>query len=186
MSKIVHKIKKLNDIKRILPRENKTRALRSRLYSFTVNQIDSSSNTPPFLGFYLHMIAQPLPADTVILVAEDNDFVRMQIVKFLHDGGYQVVEAINGDEALAAIRDREIDLAMVDIRMEPMDGFEFIRTIRGLNVTIPVVLVTGDNHPDLLEEANKWGVTAVLIKPVQKERLMKTVERTIRAYHREA
>ncbi|MBI1237698.1 MAG: response regulator [Alphaproteobacteria bacterium] len=124
--------------------------------------------------------------DDPILVVEDNDFVRMQLVKFLTDGGYAVVEATNGQEALNQIQQKTFALTMVDIRMEPVGGFEFVRTIRGLNVTIPVVLVTGDSHPDLLEEANKWGVAAVLIKPVQKDRLMKTVEKTIRAYHRGA
>lgn len=121
-----------------------------------------------------------------ILVAEDNAFVRMQIAKFLRDGGYEVIEAADGDAALNMLEQYDFALAMVDVRMEPMDGFEFIRTIRGLDVTIPVVLVTGDSTPDLLEQANKWGVSAVLIKPVQKERLMKTVEKTIQAYRKGA
>lgn len=121
-----------------------------------------------------------------ILVAEDNAFVRMQIAKFLTDGGYDVMEAVDGDEALSMLEEYDFGLAIVDVRMEPMDGFEFIRTIRGLDVTIPVVLVTGDSNPDLLEQANKWGVSAVLIKPVQKDRLMKTVEKTIQAFRRGA
>lgn len=126
------------------------------------------------------------PANDTILLAEDNAFVRMQIAKFLTDGGYNVIEAEDGDNALEMLEQHDFGLAMVDVRMEPMDGFEFIRTIRGLDVTIPVVLVTGDSTPDLLEQANKWGVSAVLIKPVQKERLMKTVEKTIQAYRRGA
>lgn len=125
-------------------------------------------------------------AGDTILVAEDNAFVRMQIAKFLTDGGYRVMEANDGDEALTMLEQHDVDLAMVDVRMEPMDGFEFIRTIRGLDVTIPVVLVTGDSNPDLLEQANKWGVSAVLIKPVQKDRLIKTVEKTMQAYRRGA
>lgn len=120
----------------------------------------------------------------LILLAEDNAFVRMQIAKFLKDAGYGVVEASDGDEALQMLEKYEFGLAMVDVRMKPVDGFEFVRTIRGLNVTIPVVFVTGDSTADLLEQANKWGVSAVLIKPVQKERLMKTVEKTIRTYRK--
>lgn len=119
-----------------------------------------------------------------ILLAEDNAFVRMQIAKFLNDAGHRVIEAQDGDAALSMLEQYDIDLAMVDVRMQPMDGFEFIRTIRGLDVTIPVVLVTGDSTPDLLEQANKWGVSAVLIKPVQKERLIKTVEKTMQAYRK--
>ncbi len=113
-----------------------------------------------------------------IMVVEDNDFVRMQIVKFLTEAEYETIECTDGQEALDTITD-DIDVAIVDVRMEPLDGFEFLRSIRGSSVDTPVILVTGDDNPDLLNEANKWGVGAVLMKPVQRERLLKTVERTI-------
>ncbi len=113
-----------------------------------------------------------------ILVAEDNDFVRMQIVKFLRDATFDVMEASSGDIALDLVK-QGADLAIVDVRMEPVDGFEFIRSVRGMGLDIPVILVTGDQNPDLLGEAGKWGVGAVLMKPVQKDRLLKTVDRTL-------
>ncbi len=124
-----------------------------------------------------------------ILVVEDNDFVRMQIVRYLGETGAEVIEASQGDQALDFIKqeyvkDKPVSLAIVDVRMEPVDGFEFIRSIRGLDMDTPVILVTGDNNPDLLEKAGKWGVSAVMMKPVQKDRLVKTVERTIDAYKR--
>lgn len=118
-----------------------------------------------------------------ILVVEDNDFVRMQIVKFLRDDGFVVVESRDGEDALAEIAD-DIDLAIVDVRMEPVDGFEFIRTIRSTGLNTPVILVTGDDNPDLLSESAKLGVGAVLKKPVQKERLIKTVSRTLHVERR--
>ena len=122
-----------------------------------------------------------MTSQTRILVVEDNDFVRMQIVKFLQDAEgaeYEVVEASDGKQALEMI-DNDIDLAIVDVRMEPIDGFEFIRHIRSEGNKTPVILVTGDNNPDLLSEASKWDVGAVLMKPVQKDRLIKTVSRTL-------
>ncbi len=124
-----------------------------------------------------------------ILVVEDNDFVRMQIVRYLRDMGADVVEASDGDAALEAVKSEYVkrapfNLAIVDVRMEPVDGFDFIKSIRGLDMDTPVILVTGDNNPDLLERAGQWGVGAVMIKPVQKDRLVKTVSRTIEAYKR--
>lgn len=113
-----------------------------------------------------------------ILVIEDNDFVRMQIVKFLSDAGYTVLEAINGEDALLKIG-KDIDLVIADVRMEPMGGFEFVKYLRGLNDRTPVVLVTGDQNHDLLSEAAKWDITAVLMKPVQRDRLLMTVSRTL-------
>jgi len=46
----------------------------------------------------------------------------------------------------------------------------------------PVVLVTGDDNPDLLNDAARWDVTAVLMKPVQRDRLVKMVQRTLKGY----
>lgn len=112
------------------------------------------------------------------MVVEDNDFVRMQIVQFLKTEGHDVIESTNGEDALQKI-DQTIGISIVDVRMEPIDGFEFIRAIRGMNMNSDVILVTGDQNPDLLSEAAKWGVGAVLLKPVQRDRLIKTVQRTI-------
>lgn len=120
-----------------------------------------------------------------ILIVEDNDFVRMQIVRYLTDAAFDVVEAADGKAALDQIAQNKIDLAIVDVRMEPIDGFEFIRSIRGKGLTTPVILVTGDQNPDLLNEANKWGVSAVLMKPVQKDRLIKMVTRAVQVAEKE-
>lgn len=118
-----------------------------------------------------------------IMVVEDNDFIRMQIVKFLQDDGRDTVECGDGKDALGHVSN-QTSLAIVDIRMEPVGGFEFIKTIRGRDLNTPVILVTGDNNPDLLTEAQKWGVSAVLMKPVQRDRLLQTVSRTIRLHER--
>jgi CheY-like chemotaxis protein len=120
-----------------------------------------------------------MPDNTKILVAEDNDFVRMQVVRYLLDAGYFVHEAIDGAEALNAVKFEDIDLAIVDVRMQPVDGFEFIRALRGMDNQIPVVLITGDNSPDILEKCSEWRVNSVLIKPVQKERLVMAVARSL-------
>lgn len=119
-----------------------------------------------------------------LLVAEDNDFVRMQLVKFLQDEGYHVHEASEGGTALSIIKEIKIAVALVDVRMEPMDGFEFIKAIRGQGIQTPVILVTGDQNPDLLSEASRWHVSAVLMKPVQKDRLIKMVSRAIQQQSR--
>lgn len=118
-----------------------------------------------------------------ILVVEDNNFVRMQIVKFLQAEGFETVEGMNGDEAIQKM-DSSIDLAIVDVRMEPINGFEFIKVIRADEYKTPVILVTGDQDPELLSDASRMGVAAVLMKPVQRERLIKTVVRTIETQSR--
>lgn len=121
-----------------------------------------------------------MTSEQKILVVEDNDFVRMQIVQFLKGEGFELIETADGQAALDKMT-AQIALAIVDVRMEPIDGFEFVRTIRSMNMDTPVILVTGDQNPDLLSQANKLGIAAVLMKPVQKERLIKTVARTLQS-----
>lgn len=113
-----------------------------------------------------------------ILVAEDNDFVRMQIVAFLKAAGYATLEATDGNGALDMMN-KDISLAVVDVRMEPMGGFDFISMIQAEGYKTPVVLVTGDQDSALLERAGKLGVATVLMKPVQKDRLVSMVGRLI-------
>lgn len=113
-----------------------------------------------------------------ILVVEDNDFVRMQIVRYLKDSGYEADEARDGNEALQKMA-RDVTLAIVDMRMEPMGGLDFVRALRGDNINTPVIFITGDDNSDLLEQAAKWGVGAVLMKPVMKDRLIMAVKKTI-------
>lgn len=113
-----------------------------------------------------------------VLVVEDNDFVRMQIVRYLSDAGFETIEAAEGRKAMELI-DKTFNLAVVDVRMEPVDGFEFIKAIRAKGLNLPVFLVTGDQNPDLLSEANRLGVNVVLMKPVQKDRLVKMAARAI-------
>lgn len=114
-----------------------------------------------------------------ILVVEDNDFVRMQIAKFLQDDGHDVIEAREGNEATKLLSD-SIDLAVVDVRMSPMGGFDFIRTVHGNDMNIPIILATGDNDPDMLADASNLKVSAVLMKPIDRERLIATVDRIMK------
>lgn len=107
------------------------------------------------------------------------------MVAYLKGAGSSVVEVSGGQDALDVMTgDNAIDVAIVDVRMEPVGGFEFILEMRSRDIGTPVILVTGDQNSDLLERANKLGVAAVLMKPVEKDRLVKTVERALQQARR--
>lgn len=124
------------------------------------------------------VLSKRMPQTKKILVVEDNDFVRMQIVRYLTDAGYEIVEATDGSTGQAELNS-SIGLIILDIRMSPIDGFEFIKMVRGRDTKLPMIMVTGDQNPDILNEASKWNISAVLMKPVHKERLIKMVERAL-------
>ena len=122
-----------------------------------------------------------------ILVLEDNDFVRMQIVKFLRDASYDVVEASTASDGFDIMqKNKALACALVDVRMEPEDGFAFIQKMQASSIKVPVILVTGDQNHDILSKASKVGVSSVLMKPVVKDRLIMMVERTIASQKRES
>lgn len=113
-----------------------------------------------------------------ILVVEDNDFVRMQISTFLKSVPYEVFEATDGLAAEGELHHNP-DIIIADVMMEPVGGFAFIRNMRNKGIDVPVILVTGDQNHDLLEQSQKLGVSSVLIKPVKKDRLISMVQRCI-------
>lgn len=113
-----------------------------------------------------------------VLVVEDNDFVRMQIVRFLTDAGHQCMEASTADQGIEQMTEAT-EVVIVDVRMEPADGFEFIQALRARNFQQPVILVTGDQNPDILEKSSRFKVATILMKPVQKDRLLAMVSRAI-------
>ena len=118
-----------------------------------------------------------------VLVVEDNDFVRMQIVRFLTDAGHQCIEASNADQGIEQMS-AEVEVVIVDVRMEPADGFEFISALRARGFQQPVILVTGDQNPDILEKSSRFKVATILMKPVQKDRLLAMVSRAIQMKQR--
>ena len=114
-----------------------------------------------------------------ILVVEDNDFVRMQLCRFLDDEGFVTLESTDGRDALNKMSRDDSDMAIVDVRMEPVDGFEFVKILRSRGNQTPILIVTGDDNADILSEASRLGIAAVLRKPVQKDRLIKSVLRIL-------
>jgi len=115
-----------------------------------------------------------------ILIVEDNDFVRMQIMRFLVDAGYACFEASGAEQGLEQMSP-DVAAVIVDVRMAPIDGFAFIAAMREHGYAPPVIIVTGDQNPDILVRASALGVVNVLAKPVQKDRLLAMLARAVAA-----
>lgn len=117
-----------------------------------------------------------------ILVAEDNEISCELMVTLLKAQGYSVVSASDGSEAIKIIKSHQIDLAFVDINMEPKGGFEFVRYLIVNSISLPVVIVTADDSSDILIRANELNVERVLQKPVSPDRLIQIAQRVLKRY----
>ncbi len=112
-----------------------------------------------------------------LLVVDDNLPFRMLLRSFLVKGDYRVYEAENGEQAMAMLAERPIDLVLLDLQMQPMGGFEFMPLYTQAGYKMPVLLVTADPSTDILERATKLGFSGVVKKPVTEERILHIVKR---------
>jgi two-component system, sensor histidine kinase ChiS len=105
-----------------------------------------------------------------ILVVDDDPVSLQLIVNFLNLENYQVFTAQNGVEALAEIGKTSFDLALIDILMPIMSGFETCRRIRKNYPPheLPVILLTTHGKPDELSAGFEAGANDYLVKPVTK------------------
>lgn len=74
-------------------------------------------------------------------MVEDEKNIREIVKKYLEASGYQVIEAEDGLEGLYQFNEKSIDLAILDLMMPKMDGFELLKEIRNVS-DIPVILLT--------------------------------------------
>jgi two-component system, OmpR family, alkaline phosphatase synthesis response regulator PhoP len=121
-----------------------------------------------------------------ILIAEDSSTVRRVVAGRLAADGYQVIEAVDGEEAIRLARQEQPDLLVLDKVMPACDGFEVVRTLREDPRTraIPVVMLTERaSEPDVLSGLG-LGVDEYMAKPFSPRELSARVQRVLaRAGH---
>jgi CheY-like chemotaxis protein len=115
-----------------------------------------------------------------ILVADDSRTIRLQVRQILTSAGYDVIEASSGREALDRIDEQHPSLAVVDINMPDVDGYEVCQTLQERGTPwkeIPIVLLTSLNSNALELLGNELG--AYLRKPVQRDELLDAVKKNV-------
>ena len=94
----------------------------------------------------------------------------------------EVVEAVDGLDALSKLRGQELDLFLTDINMPRMDGLEFTRRLRALPQYrfVPIVLLTTESHADKKQQGKAAGATAWIVKPFNPDQLLAVVKKVMR------
>ncbi len=113
-----------------------------------------------------------------ILLVDDSRVARLtlqHIIK-LTDATAEIIQAANGDEALAAFQPGAFDLALLDFNMPGIDGLELARLIREQDTVIQLVLVTANIQNTIVARAESMGV-GFLGKPVDPEQLANLLKR---------
>lgn len=100
-----------------------------------------------------------------LLVVEDDPNVAAVLAETFQANGHETVIEHTGEEALAAIAQGRPDAVILDIALPTIDGVEVLRRIRSTDMTLPVIIVSGQGTPQQLDEARSLGVTDVITKP---------------------
>jgi CheY-like chemotaxis protein len=121
------------------------------------------------------MLPYPIKKDT-LLVVDDNAPFRQLVSAWLYQAGYDVIQAEHGMAALEQLVRHSIDMMIIDLQMEPLGGFHFRDAIVGTPyASIPCLMVTADPSTDVLMRSARAGISAVMKKPIEKERLLRMV-----------
>ena len=116
-------------------------------------------------------------AERTILVVEDDPVTRRAVSEALRKSGYAVVTADDGEQALAALGQGGIDLVLLDMLMPVLDGWGFLKRLRGAGSRVPVAVTSSI---DLSQEwADSYGCCCFLKKPVGSDALLEAVRRCL-------
>jgi len=113
-----------------------------------------------------------------VLVVDDSSLVRLYYRSALEKAGFEVEQAINGIEGMERVLSQRFDLVIVDINMPRMDGFTFVRSLRGSAndiASLPALMISTEAETQDRAEARASGANFYLVKPVAEAELVRHV-----------
>jgi len=114
----------------------------------------------------------------VLLVDDEEDLIKLWKVR-LESGGYEVITALSGEEALARFSVSNPHVVLTDLRMPGIDGMALFEAIRERNKAVPVIIITAHGSIPEAVEATRQGIFSFLTKPVDGKDLLDEVEKAL-------
>ena len=113
------------------------------------------------------------------MIVDDSSSMRQMVNFTLAGAGYQVVEAVDGVDALAKSSAQKVDLVITDLNMPNMNGIELTRKLRAVVPYrfTPIVLLTTESQVEKKAEGKAAGATGWIVKPFQIEQLLAVVKK---------
>lgn len=117
-----------------------------------------------------------------ILAADDSLSLRQVVKLVLTEAGYEVIEAVDGKDALAKLGNTPVNLIMTDLNMPNLDGVGFIKAVRANPVhrLTPILMVTTESSDEKKQAGKSAGATGWVVKPFSPDQLLAVVKKLIR------
>ncbi len=117
----------------------------------------------------------------VVLTVDDSASIRQMVAFTLKSAGYEVVEAMDGEDGLAKARGRNADLVLTDQNMPKMDGLSLIKILRDLPQyrSTPILMLTTESSDAMKAAGKAAGATGWLVKPFDPQKLLEVVKKVV-------
>jgi two-component system, chemotaxis family, chemotaxis protein CheY len=116
-----------------------------------------------------------------IMIIDDSTSLRQVVQIALNGAGYEVIEACDGQDAVAKLTGQKVHLMICDVNMPNMDGITFLRTIRAnpqYRFT-PIIMLTTEAGEEMKKEGQAAGARAWVVKPFKPDQLLLAVSKLI-------
>jgi DNA-binding NtrC family response regulator len=113
---------------------------------------------------------------TRVLVVDDEADAREMLAMVLAQAGFEVDEAADGFAALTKVSRYRPDIVLTDLRMPGMTGVDLLQRLRRIHGDVPVIIATGLETWDLCTAAEAYGAVTCLVKPINLDELVWTIE----------
>jgi two-component system chemotaxis response regulator CheY len=116
-----------------------------------------------------------------VLSVDDSGSIRQMVSFTLKSAGYEVIEAVDGQDGLDKAKARTVDLVLTDQNMPRMDGLTLIKTLRTMPAyrSVPILMLTTESGDAMKAQGKAAGATGWLVKPFDPQKLLEVVKKCI-------
>jgi two-component system chemotaxis response regulator CheY len=131
-----------------------------------------------FFGFYVQWERVNMAS---ILAVDDSASMRQMVSFTLKGAGYDVIDAVDGVDALNKAKQQTVNLVITDVNMPNMDGITLIAELRKLPTYkfTPLLMLTTESAPEKKQAGKAAGATGWIVKPFNPDQLLATVKKVI-------
>ncbi len=115
-----------------------------------------------------------------IIVVEDDGKLNQIVCRYLNDSGFHATGCLTANDAYEEMYNNMVELIISDIMMPEIDGFEFARTIRQVNKTIPILFMSAKDDLPSKQKGFQLGIDDYMVKPIELDELLLRVRALLR------
>ena len=113
-----------------------------------------------------------------LMAVDDSATVRKVLKSTFSNAGYDVIEAVDGNEAIQKLAEKSVDIIVTDLNMPNMNGVDLITEVRNRpgNRFLPIVMLTSEKQSDMKKAGKSAGASGWITKPFKPENLLSIVK----------